>query len=385
MPSVRSRLAPHFSGEIEYPVKDFLCKHEELADEYGLMDVQKVEMVIWYVDRSECHIWTSLLGYINRNWDDMWEELAHEYVDPSTENCFSKQKLVDFADKYARRPMTSETDVINYHRKFNNLAKILVTSGCITRGKRNAIFWRGFHPDDQQSLCERLIAKQPNRPRGRAFKLTDVLETARAVFSGDDDFLLQELPPRQDSDRAREQRTEPDTYSRRESKCKERAHRREHPCDSLSFKCQESGDEEAPSSDQEQYLTWGHRHSSPRIETKTIRFQDNNCKAKELEDLVRQLHDLSVQDREYTVVYAKCSSLFPDAMLGIPKLGYRDGLSSSSYTYQATSPPPPTVSTWSVQTSPPPPTVPTWSVQNSPLVAAPALPTSTSNSVANFF
>jgi hypothetical protein len=233
MPSVRSKLAPHFSGEIEYPVEDFLREYEELADECGLTDAQKVEMVIRYVDHSERHIWTSLLGYINCNWDDMREELAHEYVDPSTENRFSKQKLVDFTDKYARRPMTSETDVINYHRKFNNLAKILVTSGRITRGERNAIFWRGFHPDDQQSLRERLIAKQPNRPRGRAFELKDILETARAVFSGDDDFLLQELPPRQDSERARERRMELDTHSHRNFKREERTHRHERPRDSL--------------------------------------------------------------------------------------------------------------------------------------------------------
>ena len=141
MPSVQSRLAPHFSGEVEYPVEDFLREYEELADECGLTDEQKVDMVIRYVKLSKCHIWTSLSGYINRNWDDMHEELCEEYINPSTENQFSKQKLVNFADKYARRPMTSKTDVINYHRKFNNLAKILVVSGRIMRGKHNAIFW----------------------------------------------------------------------------------------------------------------------------------------------------------------------------------------------------------------------------------------------------
>ena len=178
---------------------------------------------------------------------------------------------------------------------------------------------------------------------------------------------------------------ENDTYSQRDSKREERAHQRERPRDTPSFERQESGDEEAPSSDQEQYLTRGHRHLSPRVETKTVRFQDNNRKTEELEELVGRLHDLSVRDREYAVLYVKCSSLYPDAMLGIPKPGYRDGPSSSSYTYQAAMPPPPTVSTWSVQTSPPPPTMPTWSVQTSTPVTIPAPPTSTSNSVTNFF
>jgi hypothetical protein len=162
MPSVRSKLAPHFNGEIEHPVEDFLQEYEELADKCGLTNMQKVEIVIRYVARTERHVWTTLQGYIDRNWDDFCDELCEEYVNPSTEGKFSKQKLVDFADKYARKCMSCETNVINYHRKFNNLAKVLVASGRITRGERNTIFWRGFHPEDKQTLRERLIAKQPN-------------------------------------------------------------------------------------------------------------------------------------------------------------------------------------------------------------------------------
>ena len=103
---------------------------------------------------------------------------------------FSRQKLVDFVDKYARKCMDNETDVINYHHKFNNLAKVLVASGRITKRERNTIFWRGFNPEDQRTLRERLVPKQPNRLKGQAFNLKDVLEMVRAIFSGDDDFLL---------------------------------------------------------------------------------------------------------------------------------------------------------------------------------------------------
>ena len=99
--------------------------------------------------------------------------------------------------------MEEETDVINYHRDFNTLSKPLLEAGRITVGERNAIFWRGFHPDDRQALQGRLIAKQPDRPKGQAFDLQDVLQTARAIFSGDDDFSFQEPFPRQnETDRA---------------------------------------------------------------------------------------------------------------------------------------------------------------------------------------
>jgi hypothetical protein len=166
-------------------------------------------MVIRYVDRSERHIWTSLPGYIDCDWDDFCDELQEQYVSLATENKFSKQKLVRFADRYAWKCMADEMDVINYHWKFNNLTKILIDSECITKRDRNAVFWHGFHPDDQQVLHERLIAKHPDNPRGQAFDHKDVLKTAQAIFSGDDDFLLQEPTPRRsDYGHAHERQTE---------------------------------------------------------------------------------------------------------------------------------------------------------------------------------
>jgi len=56
MLSVRSKLVPHFSGKIELPIKDFLEEYEELVDKCGLSNLQKVEMIIRYIDHSQRHI-----------------------------------------------------------------------------------------------------------------------------------------------------------------------------------------------------------------------------------------------------------------------------------------------------------------------------------------
>ena len=202
MPSARSKLAPYFSGETEHSVEDFLEEYEGLADKCALNKVQKVETVIRYVNPTQRYIWKSLPGFIGHDWDDLCLELREQYVDPTIEGQFSKQKLLDFANKYARKRMDDKTDVINYHRKFNTLGKPLLDSGRITTGEYNAIFWRGFHPEDRQALHERLIAKQPDKLKGQAFSIKDVLKIARAVFLGDDDFLSQEpSPQRNGSDR----------------------------------------------------------------------------------------------------------------------------------------------------------------------------------------
>ena len=91
--------------------------------------------------------------------------------------------------------MEEEANVINYHCDFNTLSKPLIEARRITEGEQNAIFWHGFHPDDRWVLCERLIAKQLDKPSREAFDLQDVLQTAIAIFSGDDDFYFQEPPP----------------------------------------------------------------------------------------------------------------------------------------------------------------------------------------------
>jgi hypothetical protein len=99
--------------------------------------------------------------------------------------------------------MEEEADIINYYHNFNTLSKPLLKARQMTEGKCNAIFWCGFHPDDQFALQGCLIAKQPDRPRGQVFDIQDVLQTARAIFSGDDYYFFQEPPSqRHETDRA---------------------------------------------------------------------------------------------------------------------------------------------------------------------------------------
>ena len=202
MPSVCSKVAPHFSGELNQPIEDFLDEFEGLADRCGLTGPQKVEAVIRYVNWSQCHIWQHLPGFINWNWINFCNKLHAEYVSPTPEGQFSRQKLINFTSQYAQNCMEDETDIINYQHKFNAQSKSLLSMGRIMVGKCNAIFWCSFHPDDQQALRKRLIAMHPNKLQGQAFNLKDIFDIARAIFSGNNNFLLQEPLPCPDPDHA---------------------------------------------------------------------------------------------------------------------------------------------------------------------------------------
>jgi len=248
----------------------------------------------------------SLSGFIHHDWDDLCHELCKEYISLTAQGQFSKQKLVELTNRSARLPMEEETDVINYHHDFNTLSKPLLEAGRITAGECNAFFWRGFHSEDRQALRERLIAKQPNRPKGQAFNLQDILDTAIAIFSGDDDLLFQEpLLQRHETNHARERRMGHSTQNSWGMSCDGRATRCEWYRETLPFEDQESDDQEAPSPDNYKYLNWGHRHLLLCIETRSVRFKDILRKEdQEMEDLIRQLHSLLVRDPSYAVLYA---------------------------------------------------------------------------------
>jgi len=207
-------------------------------------------------------------------------------------------------------------------------------------------------------LHERLIAKHPDKPKGQAFSIKEVLKIARAVFSGDNDFLYQEPSPRRnESDRVQERRTECSMRDQQETERDRRTSRRRQARET-SFEGQESEDEEASSSDQEQQSSQGHRHSSPRVETKTVRFKDNQRNNKELEDMIGRLYDLSVREKSYAILFAQCAQHFPEAMFGVPKPEYRTGSPAIAYSYQPAAPQPPTSQPWSAPTTAPAPTPP---------------------------
>jgi len=259
MPSPHDKTVPCFSGEVNIKIEDFLKEYKELANGCSLSERQKVETVIWYVKTDQCHIWMTLPGFIRHDWDDLCHELCKEYISPTAQGWFSKQKLVELTNWSAGLPMEEETDMINYHCEFNTLSKPLLEAGQITTGECNTFFWCSFHPKDHQALRECLIAKQPDRPKGQAFDLQDVLDMAIAIFSGDNDLLFQEPPPqRHKADCAGERRTGHTAQGSQGMSRNGRTARREWYCKPSPFEDQESDNQEAPGLEDYDYPNRGH-------------------------------------------------------------------------------------------------------------------------------
>jgi hypothetical protein len=81
-----------------------------------------------------------LPGYTHCDWDDLCDDLREEYVDPTPQGRYSKQKLQDFTSHTACTLIADEQAVLKYYRSFNKLSKPLLDYGRITQGKRDATF-----------------------------------------------------------------------------------------------------------------------------------------------------------------------------------------------------------------------------------------------------
>jgi hypothetical protein len=211
-----------------------------------------------------------------------------------------------------------------------------------------------------------------------------------AIFSGDNNFYFQEPPPRRnETDRARERRMDHASRSSRGLTRDGRAARCDCYRHSPSFKDQESDDQEAPDQDDYEPVNRGHRHSSPRIETRTVHFQDHSHEEeeKELDDLIYKLHSLSVRDYAYKKAYARCARRFPDALQGIPEPAYRDAQPTVTYSYQSAAPPP-APQPWSAQTPTPAPAPvqQPWTMHAPPILTPAPLATNlNASTIASFF
>ncbi|KAI9429320.1 hypothetical protein BJY52DRAFT_1200592 [Lactarius psammicola] len=162
MPSARSHRAPYFSGRVGDPLDEFLLEYEELATNCALNDRQKVETILRYIPHDLRDLWKILDGYTAQDWAIFRQSLERTYERTSAQSRHSKQKLYDFVHYHSQSRMRDEESVIQYYRQFIVFSKPLTENRRITDDDHDSAFWYGFHPNDQDKILSRLIAKFPD-------------------------------------------------------------------------------------------------------------------------------------------------------------------------------------------------------------------------------
>ncbi|KAH8996031.1 hypothetical protein EDB92DRAFT_1942973 [Lactarius akahatsu] len=220
---------------------------------------------------------------------------------------------------------------MHYYREFLVFCKPLQEAHHITDEERNSMFWYGFHPRDQEKMLPRLLGKYPDRSAKQPYDFEEVFKITQAVFTT---FTASPFFPIQLQERW-EQSTPHYARSERPAKrwfgqseldpqlpdhegCRrERDHFLDYnPRDAFArpdwdIPCHTNPPPRAPSPP---------RNTIPS-EPKTVRFTEPTREEEdhELYELMDKMHGLSVRERTYAVLYARCAHCYPDVTSTLPR------------------------------------------------------------------
>ena len=393
MPYAKDNKAPYFSARPGDSLDDFLRDFEELATTCGLSAQQKLETILRYIPPDLRDLWKILDGYSTHDWAEFRRALARLYRSTSTQAKYSKQKLYDFVHYSSQSRKRSEEDVHQYYREFHIFCQPLIEATRITTEERDSAFWYGFHPEDRDKLAFRLVAKLPDQRPDQHYPIEDVFNAAITVFSSSP-YIPVELRQRWDQPTPQPFRADPSSgrqydqpdYIPKVSDYEGRTREREPyftPRDDwvrqpdYSYRPRAPSPHEyyhprpptpprararerspprvrihSPSRDRDHFPPrardpsptrdrslppQGIRASGPATETRTVHVKQPTREEedRELDDLMKKLHGLSIREQSYAVLYARCVHRFPTVAQSLPRPEL-----SQSYTFQTSTPPP---------------------------------------------
>ena len=302
MPTPKSRHAPHFSGEDDDILSEFLHEYEGLADGNGLTERQKVEEITCYVPRNLRKLWVTLPGYKAFKWHRFRRELEELHPDAEEHAC-TRQELSRFVELSAETHIRNEKDVMKYYRNFLTLAVPLAENHVLTANDFNAEFFQGFHRDDRDIIAEEIrFNVNPRHPATEPFDMHGVLAAARQYFAPNQ---FHKLPPRVRSERrsqSKSHRDDPEKLVQRLFGTR----RSPKPAVHISDSDSDREDSNSPSSpDHSAYETRSVRFKEPHPDRAQSKDEDESIA------LVTKLSSLSVQEPSYFVLYSQCQDRFP--------------------------------------------------------------------------
>ena len=205
--------------------------------------------------------------------------------------------------------MRDEEDVDHYYRQFIVLSKPLLNSHRLTTGTRNETFWSGFHKKDRAEMYPRLVAEHPRQPVDVHFDYLDVYKMTRAILRShvlDIESEDSSDEPRSARSRRSERRYDREARDSRGEDSGYRIYERRRSPSPIDYIPRDS-----------HYRRSDIRYTPPPvIETTVVRFEESirEEEEREVEDLMRRMHGLSVNEEAYLMLYVRCALRSPQVL-----------------------------------------------------------------------
>src|SRR5260370_25307533 len=194
-----------------------------------------------------------------------------------------------------------ENELLLYYRHFLQISNPLRLSNQLSDEVRNAEFFNGFHPKDQDIIYDRLFAIDPRRPLNQTPSIDDTWEAAHGYFTNNQFHLRMSRDAFEDSSSFSNNHLTEQWFRKEAQDPQQHSQHSQHDCN------------------------FYHRPTSHLLQ---------DVEHINVGDLVYRMYSLSTQDAMYAALYAQCMQRFPEIAkhLAMPDMFYP---SPSAFTLQA--------------------------------------------------
>ncbi|KAG1793820.1 hypothetical protein EV424DRAFT_1603770 [Suillus variegatus] len=339
---------PKFKGEYTQ-VKKFIKQYEKLCQQYQVTSQMDLcENITQYCSTHVADLIEVLESFNSHNWKQLKADLLNNFDADRDTKRYKPRDLVKFVLYQNKKPIRTLSEWKRYMRKFTIIGGWLKTHSKITANDHATYLWKGIHRDLRNRVESRLIAGDPLRDRTIPYSQADIIAAVETCLQRDrfetnlaySDSEISEgetdtSSSSDSSDSESDSESEDDYKSRRKSKSKKLTKTRSKSV-KRRVKFVDSSDDE----DSSEYYS----KKKQKIKARKSRIKDldtdssseeeverrrshgkkgkKKSKSKDpdqIEDLVKHLSDLSIDDPNYTLLYFQALKL--DSTIGevLPK------------------------------------------------------------------
>src|SRR5271170_2265882 len=315
MPLLGQKGAPtKFRGHYE-EVKQFIRHFNQLCKAYGVSDDKdKCERVVDYCSSKVVKLIEALPSYQTNDWTNLETDLLTYYDADLKDTRYIVRDLLALTRHWKVKQIKTLTKWRKYVRKFTTVAGWLEAKKKISEGDKASYFWHGINKQLRQNIEIRLITGAKPLDIKSPFPVTEVCKVAERIFErnrfdinlADSDSDVPSRMKELDSESSDESSLDEDedsddyVYTRKsKSKAKKVSTKKSH-------KAKEESDDETfkRSSKKTTDRKTGQRRSSS--DKKQNGIQD------EVESLIKQMSNLSLDDPKYPLIYYRALKLDAD-------------------------------------------------------------------------
>jgi hypothetical protein len=302
MPLPGTKQAPkRFNGDYRY-VQDFIEHYERLLHRFNVTsNAEQCTAVRQYCSHRVKETIEGMPDYITPDWSNLRATILRFYDAERNEQRYTERDLISFLRITRDQPISSVNKFRTYQRNFYRIAGWLQGKQKITDIQIKRYFWRGLPKKLRQQVEVQILMAEPNHDMTQPFQIHQIVTAIDRLFmrtrfdvdDSDNEIDLDWPESQSDSDDESGEESEDDLKHRSASKNKKRFRNK--------FSAKDPDD---PSEEKERKSLSAHKSKKTLrdLEREGIQAQ----KQDEMESLIKQLGQMSLDDPKYGILYYPC-------------------------------------------------------------------------------